>query len=58
MKEQKHIWLVQRKVLGMGFLPYQVHLNRKDARDVAAYFSGFSKGKGATYRVKKYTEAG
>lgn len=46
MKEQNYIWLVQRKVLGMGYLPYQVHLNRADARDSAAYFNGFSKERG------------
>lgn len=57
MKEQKHIWLVQRKHVGLGYLPYQVHLSRKYAREVADYFNGFAPKGNKPYRVKKYTEA-
>ena len=52
-----HIWVVQRKTEG-GYVPYQALTNRREARNVAAYFNGFSKGKKtADYRVKKYVEA-
>jgi len=54
----KHIiWVVQHKTV-VGYVPCRAYTNRRDARYVADYFNGFSKGKKtATYRVRKYVEA-
>jgi hypothetical protein len=57
MNEQTHIWIVKRKVCGIGYLPYRICLTRDEARWLAKYFNGFSHGtKDATCRVKKYVE--
>jgi hypothetical protein len=57
MKSQKHIWVVQRGLKDGSIIPIWWRQYRKDARELAAYFNGFSKGtKNAKYRVKKYME--
>jgi hypothetical protein len=57
MKEQKHVWVVQRKMKDGSMIPIYLRQFRKDARKLANYFNGFSKGtKDARYRVRKYVE--
>lgn len=57
MKNQKHIWVVKRKLKDGSIIPIWSERFRIDARIIADYFNGFAKGKkNATYSVKKFVE--
>lgn len=69
-KNQDCIWMVMKKIFNVtdkrviprwlstryeGYLPYRYEVTRKDARDMAKFFNGFSHGtKDAQFRVRKY----
>lgn len=57
MKTKKHIWVVKRKLEDGSVIPVWAERFRSDARMIANYFNGFSRGtKNAQYSVKKFVE--
>jgi hypothetical protein len=57
MKNQTHIWVVKRKLKDGSVIPIWSERIRDDARMIAEYLNGFSKGKkDASFSVKKYEE--
>ena len=50
------IWVIKKRTAS-GEIPLDFEFNRNDARKVADYMNGFSKGtKDAKYRVRKFVE--
>jgi hypothetical protein len=57
MKNQKHIWVVKRKMKDGSIIPIWSERIRDDARMIADFLNGFAKGKrDAIFSVKKYRE--
>lgn len=56
MRDQNHVWIIKRRTKD-GSIPMWSERFRVDARIIADYLNGFSKGeKDARYFVKKYQE--